>query len=136
MLCRECCNVNVFLFRRPPLFGRQLVEQFKAHVHAYAEILHRWKMDHQRLELLKAVGKSMSLKKEVEGHGISKYLIRSVSRWNRAIYYCFADVAKVCNVCLTTTDRNGCPVCGSRIGALLCSVCRLPVKGARTLLLL
>jgi hypothetical protein len=69
-----------FLLRQPPLFGQQLVEQFRAHVHAYAEILHRWKMDHQRLELLKAVGKSMSLKKEAEGHGISKSLIRSASR--------------------------------------------------------
>ncbi|PFH47198.1 hypothetical protein AMATHDRAFT_7008 [Amanita thiersii Skay4041] len=38
-----------------PLFERELVEQFRAHVNAYAEILHRWKMDHQRLELLKAV---------------------------------------------------------------------------------
>ena len=43
------------LCRMPPLFDWQLVEQFKAHVHAYAEILHRWKMDQQRLELLKAV---------------------------------------------------------------------------------
>lgn len=54
------------------MFDWQLVEQFKAHVHAYAEILHRWKMDQQRLEMLKAVGKNMTLQKEVEGHSISE----------------------------------------------------------------
>ena len=60
------------MYRTPPLFDWQLVEQFKAHVHAYAEILHRWKMDQQRLEMLKAVAKNMSLQNEMEGHGISK----------------------------------------------------------------
>jgi hypothetical protein len=40
----------------------QLVEQFKAHVHVYAEILHRWKMDRQKRCSRLLV--RMSLKKE------------------------------------------------------------------------
>jgi hypothetical protein len=49
-------------------WGWQLVEQFRAHVHAYVEILHLWQM---RLEMLRVVGKNMSLKKEAKGHGAS-----------------------------------------------------------------
>ncbi|KAF8629004.1 hypothetical protein AX17_005860 [Amanita inopinata Kibby_2008] len=102
----------------PPLFDGGLVEQFKAHVNAYAEILHRWKMDHQRLELLKAVSGNVSFKQESATYGV--------------------NVAKVCTVCLTTVSREKsiCPTCGSFCGGMQCSVCRLPVKGlSRTCLL-
>ncbi|KAK2464862.1 hypothetical protein APHAL10511_002938 [Amanita phalloides] len=60
----------------PPMFNQQLVDQFKAHVHAYAEILHRWEMDHQRLELLRAVSKNMAMEQESEDCSIS---VRRVS---------------------------------------------------------
>ncbi|KIL61826.1 hypothetical protein M378DRAFT_13285, partial [Amanita muscaria Koide BX008] len=54
-----------------PLFDHHLVEQFKAHVNIYAEILHRWEMDHQRLELLKAISEN-AVSKETEGYGVRK----------------------------------------------------------------
>ncbi|KAM6503049.1 hypothetical protein JOM56_003026 [Amanita muscaria] len=96
-----------------PLFDHHLVEQFKAHVNIYAEILHRWEMDHQRLELLKAISEN-AVSKETEGYGVRKRY-------------------KMCPVCLMPTDKSTCATCESHIGALLCSVCRLPVKGRNRL---
>ena len=61
-------------------------------------------MDQQRLELLKAVGKNMSLQKEMEGHGISKC---HVCQYGDV----FPDVSKVCVVCLATADKSGCHAC-------------------------
>ena len=56
-------------------------------------------MDQQRLELLKAVGKNMSLQKEMEGNGISKC---RVYRYGDV----FPDVSKVCAVCLATAQER------------------------------
>ncbi|KAJ3517825.1 hypothetical protein NLJ89_g245 [Agrocybe chaxingu] len=49
-----------------PLFDAKLIEQFKLHVYAYAELLSKWQMFHQRLELLNAVG----------GHGTHLSILR------------------------------------------------------------
>ncbi|KAM6497730.1 hypothetical protein JOM56_005678 [Amanita muscaria] len=87
--------------RSLPLFDHHLVEQFKAHVNIYAEIFHWWEMDHQRLELLKAISENVVLEEVSLG------------------------VTQTCPVCLMPTDKSTCATCESHIGALLCSVCCL-----------
>ena len=53
--------------------GRLLRSLNWPHVLVYVDILHRWQIYyHQRLELLKANGKNMSLKKAAEMYEISK----------------------------------------------------------------
>lgn len=49
------------------MFTDDLIKQFVAHVHVYAELLLRWQMYEKRIHLLKAVNKRNHIKEENKG---------------------------------------------------------------------
>ncbi|KAG5653422.1 hypothetical protein H0H81_000533 [Sphagnurus paluster] len=71
--------------RPPEGFSDALLEQFRAHVHVYADLLVRWQLYHKRLELLKSV------KRQSGPYGSSH--IHTIGRTFACLYAVYESVA-------------------------------------------
>ena len=102
------------------LFQPPFIEKLVDHILAYAEMLFRWELLQQRLELLK------SISQELQAH--VKHTAASEQN-----HLGFVSLCTQCENDTTPRGHRSCSSCHARLTMPLCSICRLPVKGDRDL---
>ena len=110
-----------------------LLPQLLSHVHAYAEMLHSWKLIQKRTEMYKAI-KTVDpyLSSPISQNGLGKLTILKTVNFCQQNRYFFDQIGfdAICQRCGGVLVKRKCLVCTNISQPFpFCVICRIPVKG-------